>query len=246
VSVRPARRTEARQIPALVHGTYLLAPPEAPGSGAAGAPLLVGFHGYGENAERHLAELGRIPGSEGWLLCAVQALHPFYNQKTGEVVASWMTRLDRERAIADNVRYSAGVVAEVRRELGAGETLVYAGFSQGVAMAYRAAAAGEAVGAGASHGLIVVGGDVPPELADRDLAGFPPVLLGRGTGDTWYTDDKLERDLALLAAKGVRVRPLVYQGGHEWTEELRRAAGAFLAEVLGAGGQERSREPYGT
>lgn len=228
----PTRRTEARQIPAQVHGTYLLASPEGGAAiGASGAPLLVGFHGYGENAERHLAELARIPGSEGWLLCAVQALHPFYNQKTGEVVASWMTKLDRERAIADNVRYTAEAVAAVRRETAAGETLVYAGFSQGVAMAYRAAAA-----AGhRSHGLIAIGGDVPPELAEGGLAGLPAVLLARGSGDTWYTADKLERDLQVLAAQGVQARPVVDQGGHEWTEGIRRAAGAFLAEIRGAG-----------
>lgn len=226
-SGRPQPSFEARQIQALVHGTYFVESPSAPAPGADGPPLLVGFHGYGENAERHLAELRQIPGSAGWLLCAVQALHPFYNQKTGDVVASWMTRLDREHAIADNVRYVGEVVAEVRRDFGAGETLVYAGFSQGAAMAYRAAAAG-ASGSGACRGLVVLGGDVPPEL---DLTGLPQVLIGRGTGDTWYTQDKLERDLALLAGKGVRARSLVYQGGHEWTEEFRRAAGAFLAEI---------------
>jgi predicted esterase len=231
----PAPPADTRQIPALVHGTYFVVPPSstAPVPGSAGPPLLVGFHGYGENAERHLAELRRIPGSAGWLLCAIQALHPFYNQKTGDVVASWMTRLDREHAIADNVRYAGGVVAEVRRDFGAGETLVYAGFSQGAAMAYRAAAA-ESSGLGACRGLIALGGDVPPELAELDLAGFPQVLIGRGIADSWYTPDKLDLDLALLAGKGVRARPVVYQGGHEWTEEFRQAAGGFLAEVLSA------------
>jgi predicted esterase len=227
----PQLPAEARRIAALVHGTYFVVPPSTPAPGSAGPPLLVGFHGYGENAERHLAELRRIPGSAGWLLCAVQALHPFYNQKTGDVVASWMTRLDREHAIADNVRYAGEVVAEVRRDFGTGGTLVYAGFSQGAAMAYRAAAAGSS-GLGTCSGLLALGGDVPPELADLDLADFPQVLIGRGIGDTWYTPDKLERDLALLAGKGVRARPVIYQGGHEWTEDLRRAAGDFLAEIL--------------
>lgn len=230
-SASPVPPADIRQIPALVHGTYFVVPPSAPAPGSDGPPLLVGFHGYGENAERHLAELRQIPGSAGWLLCAIQALHPFYNQKTGDVVASWMTRLDREHAIADNIRYAGEVVAAVRRDFAAGGTLVYAGFSQGAAMAYRAAAAGSS-GPGACRGVLALGGDVPPELADLDLVGFPQVLIGCGTGDTWYTSDKLEHDLALLAGKGVRARSAIYQGGHEWTEELRRAAGDFLAEVL--------------
>jgi predicted esterase len=216
----------------LVHGTYLVEPPSGPVAAetAGGPPLLVGFHGYGESAARHLAELVRIPGSEGWLRCAVQALHPFYGRGGSEVVASWMTRHDRERAIEDNVRYAGTVVSRLKREHGGGEQLVYAGFSQGVAMAYRAAA-----GAGhACAGLVVLGADVPPELARRDLAGFPPVLLGRGHREDWYTAEKMAADVDFLRSRGVDVRPLVYEGAHEWTEEFRRAAGEFLAEVSGA------------
>ena len=131
---------EAKQIATLVHGTYLVELPEP----LAGAPLLVGFHGYGENAAIHLAELARIPGASRFLLCSVQGLHPFYN-KAGEVVASWMTRHDRERAIEDNVRYVAAVVTRLQRDYPVGERLVFAGFSQGSAMAYRAAAVEERV-----------------------------------------------------------------------------------------------------
>lgn len=212
----------ARQVPAMVHGRYLLETPAA----VEGAPLLVGFHGYGENAERHLQELRRIPGASRFVLCAIQALHPFYN-KTGEVIACWMTRLDREQAIQDNVRYVASVVARIKQDLPVSERLVYLGFSQGAAMAYRAAAA-------AGHpcqGLIVLGGDVPPELEQQDLSGFPPVLLGRGSSEEWYDAAKMEHDVELLRARKVDVRPVIFQGGHEWTDEFRAAAGELLREV---------------
>lgn len=214
--------TRASQIAAQVHGRYLLeVPPEAKG-----AALLVGFHGYGENAERHLGELRRIPGASRFVLCAVQALHPFYN-KTGEVIACWMTRLDRDQAIEDNVRYVASVVSRVRQDLPVSERLIYLGFSQGAAMAYRAAA-----GAGHScQGLIVLGGDVPPELEQLDLSGFPPVLLGRGSSEEWYDAAKMEHDVEILRSRRVDVRPLIFQGGHEWTDEFRAAAGEFLREV---------------
>jgi predicted esterase len=215
-------RMTVRQVSATVHGRFLL---EAPAE-AAGAPLLVGFHGYGENAVRHLEELRRIPGASRCVLCAVQALHPFYN-RTGEVIACWMTRLDREQGILDNVRYVASVVASVRQELPVSERLVYLGFSQGAAMAYRAAA-----GAGhACQGLIVLGGDVPPELEQQDLTRFPPVLLGRGSSEEWYDAAKMEHDVELLRAKRVDVRPVIFQGGHEWTDEFRATAGEFLREV---------------
>jgi predicted esterase len=212
-----------REIAALVHGRYLVEAPAEP----AGRPLLVGFHGYGESADRHLEELRRIPGASRWTLCAVQALHPFYN-RSGEVIASWMTRLQRERAILDNLLYVTRVVAEVKRELRVSEALAYLGFSQGAAMAYRAAA-----GSGhACQGVIVLGGDVPPELEERDLGGFPPVLLGRGSSEEWYDAAKMEHDVELLRRKGVEIRPCIFQGGHEWTEEFRAAAGRFLDEAF--------------
>ena len=216
------RRREEREIAALVHGRYLIEAPEVEG-----CPLLVGFHGYGENAEKHLEDLRRLPGASRWALCAVQALHPFYN-RTGDVIACWMTRLQRERAILDNVRYVASVVAELKRELPVSDQLVYLGFSQGAAMAYRAAA-------GSGHpcqGLIVLGGDVPPELERHDLSRFPPVLLGRGTSEEWYDAAKMEHDVELLRRKGADVRPCVFEGGHEWTNEFRAAAGQFLEEVF--------------
>ena len=69
----------------------------------------------------------------------MQGLHRFYARGQGKVVASWMTREDREQAIADNLGYVNRVV--MRRCPGAGDeaTVVFLGFSQGVAMAYRAA-----------------------------------------------------------------------------------------------------------
>jgi predicted esterase len=203
-------------VPTTVHGRYLL---RRRGLDS----ILVGFHGYGENAERHMAEIERIPGIGAWSVVAVQALHPFYNTKTNEVVANWMTRQDREEAIADNIGYVERVVAEVAT---AGtRRIVFAGFSQGTAMAYRAAAS-----MGARYplvGLVILGGDLPPELSDR-ASSFPPVLLGRGVEDDWYSEEKLEKDLKYLSGAA---RPARYKGGHAWTDEFRAAAGQFLQEL---------------
>jgi len=217
------RRAEERSIAALVHGRYLLERP----IDSEGCPLVVGFHGYAENAEIHLEQLRRLPGANRWVLCAVQGLHPFYN-RAGDVIASWMTREQREHAIEDNLRYVASVVAEVKRELPVSQRLAYLGFSQGAAMAYRAAA-------GSGHaclGVVVLGGDVPPELEARDLSHFPPVLLGRGSSEEWYDAAKMEHDVELLREKGVDLRPCVFEGGHEWTNEFRAEAGKFLEEVF--------------
>src|SRR5262245_55008150 len=154
-------------------------------------PLLVGFHGYGENAEIHFDQLRRLPGADRFRAVAVQALHRFYNAKAGSVVGSWMTRLDREQAIADNLAYVARVLDAVERDFGPFPGLVYVGFSQGAAMAYRSAARVPRP----SRGLVALGGDVPPDVADDPTAALPPVFIGRGTEDTWYTEAKFARDL---------------------------------------------------
>ena len=161
------------------HGRYVV---RAPSSGSpASAPLLVGFHGYGENAEHHLDELSRIPGVGDWLIVSVQAMHRFYARRTGTVVGCWMTSQDREQMIADNLRYVDSVVAAVADHSAPSRPLVYSGFSQGVAMAYRAATKGGRRAAG----LIALAGDVPPELCDDTRLTWPAVLIGRGTEDTF-------------------------------------------------------------
>jgi len=192
-----------------VHGRYLY---EDRGA----ERLLVGFHGYAETAEVNFAELQKLPGIDRWSVASIQALHPFYT-RAGEVVASWMTKLDRELAIADNVGYVRNALAQ----LPAPRQLVFAGFSQGAAMAARAA----------THipcaGLILLGGDVPPEV-QLDGVRLPPVLLARGTRDEWYTADKFDADVAFLSAR-TTLTQCVFEGGHEWSDAFRAAARTFLA-----------------
>ncbi|HYK03515.1 MAG TPA: phospholipase [Thermoanaerobaculia bacterium] len=196
-----------------VHGRYLY---EDRGT----ERLLVGFHGYGEDATAHLAELERIPGVERWSVVAVQALHPFYT-RTQSIVASWMTGLDREVAIADNIAYVRRILAALPPP----RTLVFAGFSQGAAMAARAAAY-----AAKPAGLILLGGDIPPEIHADPGVTLPPVLLGRGTRDEWYSEEKLNKDLSYLEAT-TRVTRCVFEGGHEWTDPFRTAAGELLRSL---------------
>ena len=101
--------TVVRTIAATTHGRYLVAAPVHAGVG-----LVVGFHGYAENAEVHLEALRAVPGIDGWLVVAIQALHPFYTRDE-RIVANWMTRQDRDLAIADNLTYVEQVLQRVRQ-----------------------------------------------------------------------------------------------------------------------------------
>jgi predicted esterase len=208
-----------RTIAATTHGRYLVEP-----AASAGAPILLGFHGYAENAAVQAERLRAVPGAHFWTIVSIQGLHRFYQRRTNDVVASWMTREDRELAIADNRAYvSAAVAAEARGD-GAARGVVLAGFSQGVAMAFRAATAiGQPI-----LGVIAVGGDVPPELGREQLAPLHAALLMRGARDPFYSSETFDSDQRRLRESGVAVTAIEFDGAHEWSAPVLDAAAAFL------------------
>jgi len=151
-----------------------------------------------------------------------------------------MTRQDRELAIADNLAYVDRALEAVLHEWSAfahqaGDELrrdepplVLAGFSQGVAMAFRAACAT------ARHvdGVIAVGGDVPPEIDAASLAHVQTALVCRGARDEWYTEEKFRHDAARIQEAGAAVLTVAFDGGHEWSAAVLDAASAFLLGVM--------------
>jgi len=212
---------EVHSVPTMSHGRVLFAPARA----AAARGLLVGFHGYGESAGVQLERLRGIPAAAAWTLASVQALNRFYERRTGQVVACWMTHEDRDDAIADNIAYVTTALETVPHD--ASKPVIFAGFSQGAAMAYRAACRGVRQAAG----IISVGGDVPPELLQDPSVVFPPVLMVRGRTDEWYTQQKFDDDADALRARGVALQPLLVEGGHEWHAPVIEAAGRFLQSL---------------
>jgi predicted esterase len=219
---RPAAATDADihvgAVSTTTHGRYLVVAPRTAGP----APMMVGFHGYAENADLQLQRLREIPGSERWLLVSIQALHRFYHRQK-DVVASWMTRQDRELAIDDNVSYVENTLHAVRGRWPTTERTLFLGFSQGVAMAFRAAvrSRGEA-------GVVAVAGDVPPEIDDAALARLARVVILRGTADELYSAEQFAKDRERLQQVGVAVQSLGFTGAHEWTPET----SAMIASVL--------------
>ena len=215
--------SETRTISAGTHGRYLVLAPRLDDA----ATLLVGFHGYAELAEHQMERLQTIPGADALRLLSVQALNRFYSGRSGQVVASWMTRQDRELAIADNLAYVEAVLSEVSGKPGQEFGVVFAGFSQGVAMAFRAACASTR----RVLGVVVLGGEVPPELENHALRRIPTILLGRGDADDRYPIAQWERDRTRLTAAGLDMRAFSFQGGHHWTAAFSEEVGRFLTAL---------------
>ncbi|HXT23129.1 MAG TPA: hypothetical protein VN923_20435, partial [Thermoanaerobaculia bacterium] len=74
--------------------------------------------------------------------------------------------------------------------------------------------------------------DVPPELRDGAWGTRPAVLIGRGSREEWYSEEKLAGDLVALAALDVPVEVCRFDGGHEWAPPFVQRARAFLAAHL--------------
>jgi predicted esterase len=210
-------------VPTLIHGRVLVEAPAEP------TALVVGFHGYAQTGEDALAFLRPLAAGRPWALAAPQALHPFYRPKDQAVVAGWMTRQDRELALADNVAYAARAMGELLARFPSVRKLAVVGFSQGVAMTYRAAARG-------GHridAIVALAGDLPPELRNGGWDVRAPVLIGRGSREEWYSEQKLADDLAAFEALGTRAEAFRFEGGHEWAPPMVERAREFLAAQLG-------------
>lgn len=205
-------------LPTPIHGRVLVEDAAVDPS----AGVLVAFHGYGERADDVLVEVNKIRGIDAWTRVVPQALHRFYSRRHERVVASWMTREDRELAVADNLAYVDGVLAKVDVP----GPLVCLGFSQGASMAYRAAMLGERP----ALGIIAIAGDVPPELKGATSRPWPRVLIGAGARDEWFAT-KVDADVAFLRARDASAEVIRYDGAHEWTDELRAAIGDWLETV---------------
>ena len=211
---------ETRTVATQIHGRFLVEIPDH------NRGTIVGFHGYQENAAINFEVMKKIAHGRSIGIVAVQGLHRFYT-RANDVVASWMTKEDRDAAIADNVAYVSKVLSTIAEDAGITRPVIYAGFSQGVAMAYRAATLVQRP----CDGVIALAGDVPPDVAPV-ASSIPKVLLGRGTEDKWYTAEKAATDVALLRGAGVNVVEHIFEAGHVWDESFIARCGAFIDELL--------------
>jgi len=186
-------------------------------------PLFVGFHGYGEDAETHLMMMKQIPGIHKWLCCSIQALHPFY-ARSETIGASWMTSQDRDLRIQENIQYVDAAIAQLKQLFVVSDVLVYHGFSQGTAMACRAALLGK----NSPSGVLLLGGDIPPDLNNLDR--LCRILIARGHRDRIYSLKQWNHDVTRLKQSSLNPVLCAFHGGHGGSSEYYHAASEFLVQ----------------
>ena len=217
----------AHTIVTTTHGRYLIEPPRQ------GTPcgLLVGFHGYAEPAETQLERLRSIPGSADWLLVSIQGLHRFYNRRSEEVVASWMTRQDRELAIADNLRFVDGVVDAAARDVARRHFRSCSPVSRKV---WRWRFARPAMSPVRSRSSSRLAATFRPSSTGTRSVAIPGGVRRPGQPRRVVLAEKWAADQARLEDAGVDLTAFGFDGGHEWNGEVSAAAGTFLQRVTSA------------
>jgi predicted esterase len=171
----------------------------------------VAVHGYGQLAARFLRSL-EVLATPGRVIVAPEGLSRFYlDAGGGKVGASWMTREDREREIADYLGY----LDQIRAELVPPVPLTVLGFSQGVATAARWAVAA----APPPIRLVAWGGLLPEEIP---AARFAPMRVTYVVGESeeWAPPTAVEAQAVALRAVGVRTEVVRFEGGHEIRPEV--------------------------
>ena len=164
------------------------------------------------------------------LIIAPEALSRYYEgpitaNRNAIVVASWMTREERESEIRDYVRYLDDLHAQMKsRFTHAMPTVMVLGFSQGGATSVRWVAEGNVKPAR----LVVWASSLPPEIdyANSDAIRAPKFTYVCGTRDIYITPKVLDSQLKLLRDANLKHTAESFDGGHRLDDDtLRRLAG---------------------
>jgi predicted esterase len=182
------------------------------------------LHGYSMRAAPFL-EAFRAIADDTRLLVAPEALSRFYHgtlspgaHKDAPVVASWMTREERDSEISDYLAYLEAVHAVVEGRLGdTNPKVTVLGFSQGGAAAARWVASGRVRAAR----LVVWGSAMAPEL-DLITPGSPlretETILVVGTRDAYVTPKIVAAEVGRMRAAEFPFRHISYEGEH-WLDD---------------------------
>lgn len=174
--------------------------------------VLFVFHGYSQNADEFLASF-KNHFSEEILIVAPEGLSKFYwKDFSSNPASSWMTSLERENEIADNLRYLSKVASEIIKELPSkGVKYSCLGFSQGAAMASRFVSAS----AIQFSNLFLYGGG---PAYDLKWNAFPKNLqfhLVYGNEDPYLSEEKVNEVEEMIVSNNFGLTRFKYNGKHK-------------------------------
>lgn len=176
-------------------------------------------HGYGQLANHFLKNFEALDQEQNCII-APEGLHRFYWKGfSDKVVASWMTKEDRESDITDYVNFLDRVYDEVISFAGKRELKINVlGFSQGAATVCRWVANNHVK----VHKLILWAGAFPSDLVlNTETAVFNTIstYLVVGDADEFINEEEVQKHQQLLQDHQLPFKLMRFHGKHEINRE---------------------------
>lgn len=168
-------------------------------------------HGYAQLADSFITSFDAI-ADEHRLIVAPEGLHRFY-QRGGydTVVASWMTKVDRQDDIHDYITWLDMAAADVLISCPPGIKITVLGFSQGAATAARWAASGMTP---IDH-LILWCGFFPPDMPAEKPLKCGKLTVVTASDDKFISAEEEQKQLERMKSVFTTYQHIRFTGTHE-------------------------------
>ncbi|MDB4088117.1 hypothetical protein N9544_00685 [Flavobacteriales bacterium] len=178
--------------------------------------VIIACHGYAQLGKYFIKKFESICNDERAVVVP-EALNKFYwNGMNGRVVASWMTKEDRESEIEDYINY-LNQIYEVIREKNKDVKIIAFGFSQGSSTISRWIAQ-KNINIECER-LILWSGSFPLDVIEELIFKTIPFQYLFGNEDEYYSKERIQELELTLNNKGVTPEFIEFKGGHKIYEE---------------------------
>ena len=177
------------------------------------------LHGYGMLSEYFVKKFECII-DETTLVIAPEATNRFYlaNNYT-RVGASWMTKLDKEQEISDNILFLDKLFSIIKKEIGHDNfKLNTLGFSQGGPALVRWLMSNKLN----TNSLILWGSDIPKDslvMENKSRWNSMNLKIVIGKNDEYINEEKKQEFVGVVKSYGLKYDLIEYEGSHKIIEE---------------------------
>ena len=183
------------------------------------------LHGYGMLSEYFIKKFECIL-NERTVVIAPEGSNRFYLENNYyRVGASWMTKLDKEKDIEDNISFIQTLYSNIIDEIGhTNFKLNTLGFSQGGATLVRWIMSNSIT----IDSLILWGSDIPKDCLTKEKKSrwtLIDVKLVIGNQDEYINEENKQKVIDLISSYGLKYELVEYEGSHKIIEkELEKIA----------------------
>ena len=183
------------------------------------------LHGYGMLSEFFIKKFECIL-NDSTVVIAPEGSNRFYLESNYyRVGASWMTKLDKEKDIEDNISYIQTLYSKIVDEIGhTNFKLNTLGFSQGGATLTRWIMSNSIT----IDSLILWGSDIPKDCLTEEKKSrwnSIDVKLVIGNQDEYINEENKQKVIDLISSYGLKYELVAYEGSHKIIEkELEKIA----------------------